>query len=225
MKKLKKKNIRMGIAVLVILLPLTLLAINQYIVSSMAGNIISEDVAAEMGADCILVLGAGLKPDGTPNDMLRDRLDKGIQLYQSGVAPKILLSGDNGQEEYDEVNAMKVYVSEKGIPEEDVFLDHAGFSTYESMYRAGYVFQVKTAIVITQEYHLYRALFDANHLGITAYGVSTESRTYAGQEYREIREIIARNKDFMIMFLKPEPTFLGEVIPISSDGNATHDEV
>jgi len=210
-------------AVIVILLLLAPLVINQYVVSSMAGYITSEKNATEIGADCILVLGAGLKPDGTPNSMLQDRLDKGIKLYNSGVAPKLLLSGDNGQKEYDELSAMRLYALEKGIPAEDIFLDYAGFSTYESMYRAGYIFKVKTAIVVTQKYHLYRALFDANHLGILAYGVSTESRTYAGQEYRQFREIMARNKDFLIMFLKPKPTYLGDVIPITSNGNASYD--
>jgi len=203
------------------LLLATPLIVNQYIVSSMAGYITSEEEVADIGADCILVLGAGLKPDGTPNDMLRDRLDKGIQLYRSGVAPKLLLTGDNGQKEYDEVTAMKLYVSGRGIPEEDIFLDYAGFSTYESMYRAGYVFQVKTAVVVTQQYHLYRALFDANQLGINAYGVSAEPTTYAGQGYRDFREALARNKDFLLMFLKPEPTYLGDVIPITLDGNAS----
>lgn len=223
MKKNRKNKLILGILIIPILLLIVLLVINKYVVSTASVYITSEENAAKIGADCILVLGAGLKSDGSPNYMLQDRLDKGIQLYNSGVAPKILLSGDNGQEEYDEVNAMKSYVLKRGIPKEDIFLDHAGFSTYESMYRAKAIFEVKTAIVVTQQYHLYRAIFNANQLGITAYGVNTKSRNYVGQSYREVREILARNKDFILMILKPEPTYLGDAIPITSNGVLSHD--
>lgn len=223
LKKRGKKKMTLGIVIFLMLLIIAPLVINKYVVSTTSIYIESEENAAQMEADCILVLGAGLKPDGTPNYMLQDRLDKGIQLYNSGVAPKLLLSGDNGQVEYDEVNAMKSYVLERGIPKEDIFLDHAGFSTYESMYRAKAVFEVETAIVVTQQYHLYRALFDANQLGITAYGVDTKSRDYAGQSYREVREILARNKDFILTLLKAEPRYLGDAIPINSNGVLSHD--
>ncbi len=185
--------------------------------------LLTDEAAAELNADCILVLGAGLKPDGTPNHMLQDRLDKGIELYREGVAPKLLLSGDNGQEEYDEVNAMKEYALNAGIPSKDIFMDHAGFSTYESMYRARDIFLVKKAIIITQKYHQYRALYTARGLGVEGYGVVAEPRIYAGQKYRDIREILARYKDFLKMTVKPEPTYLGETIPISGSGLASHD--
>lgn len=184
---------------------------------------ISDQQASSVKADCILILGAGLLPDGTPNRMLQDRLDKGIALYQSGAAPKILISGDNGQEEYDEVNAMKDYILKAGIKPEDIFMDHAGFSTYESMYRARDIFRVQKAIVITQKYHQYRALYIARGLGLEAYGVVSEPRSYNGQIYRELREILARNKDFFKVMLKPEPTYLGETIPINGSGLKSHD--
>lgn len=220
-KKIRKKRIYYTIIILfIIMLPFF---INFYILSSTSDYIILQEDAESIGADCILVLGAGLKPDGTPNHMLQDRLDVGITLYLQGAAPKLLLSGDNGQEGYDEVNAMKRYVLAAGIPAEDIFMDHAGFSTYESMYRAGSIFKVKSVIIITQKYHQYRAIYDARKLGLNAYGVVSEPRTYFGQGRREIREILARNKDYIKLLIKPEPTYLGEVIPISGSGLKSHD--
>lgn len=223
MKKQKKKRVLWIILLLLIAVPAVPLGISAFMKSSAEAYLIAEDFAAEPGADCILVLGAGLKPDGTPNHMLQDRLDKGIELYKAGAAPKLLLSGDNGQEQYDEVNAMKEYVLNAGVSPEDIFMDHAGFSTYESMYRARDIFLVKKAIIITQEYHQYRALYTARGLGIESFGVVSEPRVYAGQTYRDLREILARNKDFIKIMIQPEPTYLGEAIPISGSGFASHD--
>lgn len=222
-RKVRYKK-RIMIAMLVVaLLAITPLIINKYIMNSTNPYIINEIAMEAIKADCILVLGAGLKPDGTPNHMLKDRLDQGIALYKAGAAPKLLLSGDNGQERYDEVNAMKDYVLNEGVPSVDIFLDHAGFSTYESMYRAKAIFEVKKTIIITQRYHQYRSLYLARGFGIEAYGVVSEPRIYYGQSYREIREILARNKDFFMIIFKPEPTFLGDIIPINGSGLLSHD--
>lgn len=222
---MKRKRLLRGTLVLVVLILIAScpFVINAYIKSAMSPYIINERQAYSVGADCILVLGAGLKADGTPNLMLRDRLDKGISLYKAGAAPKLLLSGDNGQEQYDEVNAMKAYALQKGVPKEDIFLDHAGFSTYESMFRAKEIFRVKTVIVVTQKYHQYRALYTARGFRLTAYGVSAEQKDYVGQKYRELREVLARNKDFLKMIVKPNPTYLGDSIPINGSGLASHD--
>ena len=156
--------------------------------------------------------------------MLEDRLLEGINLYQNGVSDKILMSGDHGRDEYDEVNIMKDYAIEKRIPSEDIFMDHAGFSTYESIYRAKEIFQAKKVVIVTQRYHLYRALYIAKKLGLEAYGVGADPREYRGAFNREVREIIARNKDFIKCILKPKPTYLGEIIPISGNGDITNDE-
>ncbi len=217
-KKKRKKKVWVTVLILFALIMAAPFIISGHVKSSVSANLISEDEAAELGADCILVLGAGLKADGTPNFMLQDRLDKGIELYKAGAAPKLLLSGDNGQVEYDEVNAMKKYALDAGVPAEDVFLDHAGFSTYESMYRARDIFLVKKAIIVTQKYHQYRSLYIAKGLGIEGYGIIAEPRTYGGQLKRDIREILARDKDFFMVILKPEPTYLGDTIPISGSG-------
>ena len=102
-------------------------------------------------------------------------------------------------------------------------MDHAGFSTYESIYRAKEIFKAKKIIIVTQKYHLYRALYIANKLGLEAYGISADKKEYSGQIKREIREILARNKDIIQTIIKPKPTYLGEPIPVSGNGNITND--
>lgn len=178
----------------------------------------------DFDADCILVLGAGIKDSETPSDMLKDRLDVGIELYNQGVAPKILLSGDNGQVEYNEIHVMLNYAKEAGIPAEDIFCDHAGFSTYDSMHRAGSIFGAERVIVVTQEYHEYRALYIGDKLGLDVIGVASDQRSYFGQSYREAREMLARVKDFFKAMLKLEPTLGGEAIAISGSGVVSQDE-
>lgn len=173
--------------------------------------------------DCILVLGAGVKDNGTPSDMLTDRLLTGIALYESGVAPKLLMSGDHGTVGYDEVNTMKAFAIERGVPTEDIFMDHAGFSTYESLYRAKAVFGVKRLIIVTQEYHLSRALFIAEKLGLEAIGVGADIRTYRGQSLRDAREVLARAKDVVTTYFMTPPKYLGEKIDITGNGDVTND--
>ena len=202
-----------------------LLGINSWVKSSVRDYILTEEQAAQLtNMDCILVLGCKVGADGTLSHMLEDRLRQGVALYDLGAAPKLLMSGDHGTAEYDEVDAMKRYAVDAGIASQDVFMDHAGFSTYESVYRAKEVFQVRRVIIVTQEYHLYRALLVAREMGLEAYGVAVNYRTYVGQTARDIREILARVKDFGMTIFWPEPTYLGDVIPISGNGELTHDE-
>lgn len=186
-------------------------------------RIISLDAANEKRADCILVLGAGVRDDGTPSPLLADRLDRGIELYRQGAAEKLLMSGDHGQKDYDEVNVMKQYAIDRGVPSEDVFMDHAGFSTYESMYRARAVFCVKKLLVVTQSYHLPRALYDASQLGLEAWGIPSDQHQFGGQTYRDLREVLARNKDFLWCLIQPKPTYLGDAIPVTGSGDLTND--
>lgn len=175
-----------------------------------------EDLSS-ISPECILVLGASVTSDGVPSPILQDRLDTAIDLYNKGVAPKLLLSGDNGQMVYNEVKAMQNYALEAGVDENDIYLDHAGFSTYESIYRAKYIFKVDSMIVVTQTYHLYRSLYGCRRMGITVMGAAADQYTYAGQEKREIREVLARDKDFVKWIFKPQPTFLGDAVPISAE--------
>lgn len=174
-------------------------------------------------ADAVLVLGAQVKADGTPSKMLKERLDTGIEVYKAGLTDRIIMSGDHGRKDYDEVNVMKNYAVERGVPSEHIFMDHAGFSTYESMYRAKEIFLADKLIVVTQKYHLYRAVYDAEAMGITAQGVPCDTRIYSGDKYRKLREAVAVIKDAGYAVIKPEPTFLGDVIPVSGNGNITND--
>ena len=194
---------------------------NLVVVNTAKKSIITPEKAAECtAADCIVVLGAGVR-NGKPTSMLRDRLLTGISLYENGAAPKIIMSGDHGTADYDEVNVMKSFAVERGVPDEDIFMDHAGFSTYDTVYRAKAIFEADSVIIVSQKYHLYRAIYTAEKLGIKAVGVSADLDTYAGQTKRDLREILARDKDFFKCIIKPEPTYLGEKIPVSGNGNQT----
>lgn len=220
-----KRKWRMAVLILLLLVAAVIvgaLGINAYVVLRTKDQILTPEEMTAYDADCILVLGCLVREDGTPSNMLHDRLQRGVELYKAGAAPKLLMSGDHGREDYDEVNTMKQFALDAGIASADVFMDHAGFSTYESLYRAKEVFGVKKVIIVTQKYHLYRALHIANKLGLEAVGVAADYRSYAGQTYRDVREILARNKDFFTGIFQPEPTYLGEMIPIFGSGDLTN---
>ncbi|WP_242981383.1 SanA/YdcF family protein [Ruminiclostridium sufflavum] len=199
------------------------LILNAYVKASVRDKIITGEQAASIDSDCVLILGAGVWSDGNPSAMLEDRLLEGIKLYNGGASEKLLMSGDHGRNEYDEVNVMKKFAIDRGIPSENIFMDHAGFSTYESLYRARDIFGAGKIIIVTQKYHLYRALYIADKLGIEAYGVASDPRRYAGQMRMSFREILARVKDFFNAIVQPEPTFLGDTISIRGNGDATND--
>jgi len=225
--KTKKKTLRRIFSLFLCLCILGITAltvINTAVKLSTEKQILTAADAAKLeGIDCILVLGCGVREDGTPSDMLCDRLTRGVELYEMGAAPKLLMSGDHGRQEYNEVAVMKQFAIDAEIPSDDVFMDHAGFSTYESIYRAKEVFQADKILIVTQKYHLYRAIHIADRLGVEAYGVDADYRSYAGQSVRDLREVLARVKDWAKCIFKPEPTFLGDAIPVSGDGNFTND--
>ena len=202
------------------------LILNGHVKAVTRDNILTVEEANKLeDIDCIIVLGCLVRDDGTLSDMLRDRLIVGVKLYEAGASPKIIMSGDHGRVDYDEVNAMKQYAIDNGVPSSDVFMDHAGFSTYETIYRAKEVFGADKVLIVTQEYHLYRALYIAKQLGIEAYGVSADLNTYGGQTKRDVREILARCKDFAMCIIKPEPTYVGDSIPINGNGDITNDKI
>lgn len=222
MKKNFKRIISVVLLVTFILAQIPLL-INIYIFEFSSKYILTVEEASERNVDCVLVLGAGVWGD-SPSHMLEERLNKGIEVYNTGCTDRILMSGDHGRENYDEVNVMKDFAIACGAVEDEVFMDHAGFSTYESMYRARDVFQVQSLVIVTQEYHLYRAIYDARKLGLEAYGVCADGQyNYAlsVKAYNNTREALARCKDFVWCIFKPQPTYLGEAIPISSSGTLT----
>lgn len=223
MAKVRKHGL-MGTALLVIVGAVVLVAAvagitNAVVIKTGGDRIVSAQTAASGDAQCILVLGASVLADGTPSGILQDRIDRGIELYFAGAAPKIIMSGDNGTESYNEVLAMKNYAIAKGVPSEDIFCDHAGFSTYESMYRAKHVFGVERMVVVTQTYHLYRALYAANGLGIDAVGVESDLHTYGGQPMFDLREIPARTKDFFQTLVANPSKFVGDPISLSGSGD------
>lgn len=170
--------------------------INLYIVHTGGKQIYTVEQMRGSKADCILVLGAGLKPDGSPSDMLRDRLSFACDLWEEGVSDTVLVSGDRASESYDEVTAMKNYLLAHGVPEEAILEDPKGYSTSESLKRAKDVFGYENVVVVTQRYHLYRALYIAQKTGLDAKGVNSDPFTYRGQTLRDIREFAARIKDF-----------------------------
>lgn len=218
------KKILISILITLIGFLLVIMTINFYVADSTKNQIIDEKEALNLqNIDCILVLGASVR-NGKPSPLLEDRIKKAIELYKLGTAPKIIMSGDHGTKEYNEVSVMKNYAIEQGVPSEDIFMDHAGFSTYDSVYRAKEIFKVQNIVIVTQEYHLYRALYISNKLGLNAYGVKANPQKYSDALYREAREVLARNKDFVKCIFKPESILLGEEIPIIGNGDVTNDK-
>ena len=219
--KRKYKVLIFVIAGIALLIGIAAVSLSVYMVKATEKNIFTADTFKnDEKADCILILGAGVKDD-KPKPMLRDRLLTGIELYKSGAADKIIMSGDHGRADYDEVNVMRAFALEQGVRAEDIFLDHAGFSTYDSVYRAKNIFGAENIIIVSQKYHLYRALYISEKLDVKAAGVSANLNTYGGQLKRDIREIIARDKDFFKCIVKPEAEIMGDKIPLDGDGSIT----
>ena len=214
------RRIATVLLVCVLAVATTVLAVDAR-VASIGGRLVDPPTCRRF--DCILVPGA-LVYGTTPSAMLQDRLDAAVEWYEAGCSDRILVSGDHGRDGYDEVNAMRAYLEEAGIPPERIFLDHAGFDTYDTLLRARDVFQVRSALIATQRFHLLRALYIADRLGVEAIGVETDRRAYGRESWYRIREYFARCKAFLdCEVLHSQPTFLGEPIPISGSGLATRD--
>ena len=222
----KKRKINRMIKIMIIgiiILMIAIFSLNIYVVNNTKNEIVKEENVSNIeGVDCILILGAGIWGD-KPSPMLEDRLKEGIVLYKQGTTKKIIMSGDHSREDYDEVKIMKEYAESEGVSSEDIFMDHAGFSSYDSVYRAKEIFGVQKMIIVTQKYHLYRSLYIAKKLGIEAYGIESNLRTYPGQVFREIREILARDKDYFKCIMKPEASIMGEKISLDGSGDITND--
>ena len=212
------------VCIFIIIISGALLLIN--IVQIKGGKRIVKKENLPKKVDAIIVLGAGIKDNGDPSNILDDRLSSALDIISIGIKGKLLLSGDHSRTDYNEVASMKKYIlCKSNIDEKNIFLDHAGFSTYDSIYRANKIFRVKSAIIVTNEYHLPRALYLANKLGIDAYGYASDKRKYYYIQWYKQREKLAQIKDFMyVNIFKEKPTFLGDEIPInSSDGRVTDD--
>lgn len=177
---------------------------------------IYDDVAEAPNAEVALIPGAAIFPDGSLSSIFLDRADTAIELYRAGKVSKILVSGDNSTEGHNEVNPVRLYLISKGVPDENIFLDHAGFDTYSSMYRARDIFGVTSLLISTQSFHLPRAVFIAHRLGLDARGVNADVGHMLFRNY--IREVLAVEKAILDLLWHREPKYLGESIPITGDG-------
>ena len=214
------KSMLAFVVAVVLLFALVVAGTNAYVIGTTKDRIVSEGEAATFAGDCIVVLGAAVTPSEEPSGILEDRLDEAISLYQAGAASKIIMSG-NQEPGYDEPSVMKEYAVSCGVPSDAIFCDYAGFNTYDTIYRAANVFGVQRAIVVTQTYHLYRALYAAQGLGMDAVGVPSDFHEYDGQEYYDVREIGARTKDFFKTLFKVPSTFVGDPISLDQSGDVT----
>jgi SanA protein len=201
---------------------LFILIINLYF-QQVAKNYIYSDINKIPSVYTALIPGSLVYGDSSLSLIVRDRVDKAIELYKAGKINRFLVSGDHGTKKYDEVNCMKRYLKEQGIPEEDIFLDHAGFDTYSSIVRAEKVFDVKDMIIVSQDYHLQRALYIAHKKGIIAYGFIADKRKYPGMRIFQLREYLANVKAFFFVLFNLSPRFLGPEIPISGDSKLSYD--
>lgn len=166
-------------------------------------------------ADTTLILGALVYTNGEMSPMLSDRVETAVALYKAQKVNHILVSGDHSRVEYDEVNIIKDHLLDLGIPAEDIFLDHAGLDTYDSLYRARDIFQIESLIVVSQNFHLGRAVYIAKELGLEAYGLSSDLQEYRNVEKYEFRELFANLKAFIDLSFGVGPKYLGDPIPIS----------
>ena len=200
----------LGILALAMMVPIVIrITVEPYIAPSV-------DVVPQ--TEVALILGASVFR-GSPSPILAERADTAIALYKKGKISKILVTGDNGALSYDEVTPVRKYLLDAGVASPDIFLDHAGFDTYISMYRAREVFLTRSLTIVTQDFHLPRALWIARHLGLEAYGVVAEGGEHSPYDY--VREIPASIKALFDVIVNRQPKYLGPTLPLSGDGKET----
>lgn len=214
------KRLIISMCCLVIVATAVYFAVNTYVDISAKNYIVTLNNAPE--SDAVIILGAFVYKSGDPSPLLKDRIDYGYELYKAGKVKKILVSGDHGTKEYDEVNAMKDYLLGKGVPRDDIFLDHAGFNTYDSMYRAKEIFGIETMLISTQQFHINRSVYIARRMGIDAYGYPSDDKKIYGMNYLNFRESIAKIRAVVDTdILRRKPKYLGDSIPIMGSGTLT----
>ena len=217
---LKKILKFLGVGAVIIFL--AIFFINFYILEKSV-DYIYKNIENVPKSQVALILGAKVNADGSMSDVFMDRTLKALELYKAGKVDKLLVSGDHGLAEYDEVNAVKNFLLKRGVGKKDIFLDYAGFDTYDSIYRAREIFQVDSLVIVTQEFHLPRAVYIARALGIEASGYVADRQEYVKASLFALREALARVKAFGNVILGSEPKVLGEAIPIYGDGTASWD--
>ena len=213
------------ILIILCMIILSVLSMNIYVRLSSYKQIVNKKNYSKLkDIDCLLVLGCGIINNERPTLMLKDRIEKSVELYKLGLSQKIIMSGDHSRNNHDEVNIMKNHAIKNGVPSQDIFMDHAGFCSYDSIYRAKEIFGAEKIIIVTQKYHLYRSLYIANKLGIKAYGIKADARIYVKILYYEMRELLAVCKNIFKCRKMPKPRFLGEKISLNQSGDVTNDK-
>jgi SanA protein len=216
-----KKIIKIGLIISALII-IGALLLDLYIVKTTKSKIYAK-TSQIPNAYTGLILGSKVYNNGNPSGILKDRLDAGLELYKKNKIKRFLLSGDHGTKQYDEVNSMKKYLLKKGVSEKDIFLDHAGFDTYNSLFRAKEIFLVKDLIIVTQQFHLKRSLFIAKNIGLNAVGYVADKHQYSIANKMKIREKLANVKAFLELSINRKPTFLGHKIPITGDSSKSFD--
>ena len=216
------KVILITVVVLILLAVLTVFSVDRW-VAWKGGRAIMESEELEPPYDAIIVLGAQVLNNSYPSVMLQDRLDSSVELYQAGFSDRILVTGDHREDNYNEVRVMGRYLLEQGIPDEVIFMDHYGLDTYDSIYRSHHVFEIEKAIVVTQTFHLQRALYIARSLDFDYHGYASDARNYQSSTYTFLREYGARLKAVYEVKSDALPTRLDPVMPISGDGRDTRE--
>ncbi len=215
------KKIIVIVIITSVIFAISVIGVNWYVSSNGERHI--ETMESIDRADCIIVLGAAVFGDSVSYTLAK-RLDTAIEVYRAGKAPKIIVSGDHGRPEYNEVSVMREYLIQNGISKENIFMDHAGFNTYDTMYRAKDIFLAESAIIVTQREHLVRFLYIANKLGISSVGVESENYDEYEMKVQKTREFLARVKAFLqCEILHSKPKYLGETIPVWGSGLITED--
>ena len=217
-KVFTKRNIYAFIACAILIPP----SINLLVYLSSRGFITNDSTKLSQKYT-VIVPGARAYSLRSLSPILEDRLAKAYHLYSKKLVKRFLLTGDHGQKNYDEVNAMRVYLLNKGVKESDIFLDHAGFNTYDSLFRAKAIFKVDNAIIVTQGYHLYRAVYIARKLGINAQGYRADRRRYLHIRAYKARELLAIVKSYLETWILRSPRYLGESIPITGNSKLSWD--
>ncbi len=198
---------------------LVLILVNFY-VKSQTNSLIYESISQVPKIEVGIIFGAGINGD-KPSKYLKDRLDAGILLYKSKKINKILLSGDNGNDQHDELTVMKKYCFANGVDTTKIYIDYAGFDSYSTMYRAKVIFKIDKAILISQKYHLNRAVFLGNKLGVNSQGFSANVGDYNGYKYVCFREYFSTFKSAIDVLRNRKPHFLGDSVSINGFSNYT----
>lgn len=220
-EKLKKISL---VTIAFLLLGILAVSILDYYIKTSSKPYTFKTINKLPDAHTVIVLGASVTSNGNLSVMLRDRVESALFLYNEGKVKRFLLSGDNATVNYNEPKAMKKYLIERGVPEDHIYLDYAGFDTYDTMYRSKAVFEVQSAIIVTQEFHLPRAIYIARKMGLSYTGYTGDKRIYAHQDYNAKREFLANIKAYLELAFRKEPTYLGSKIPIEGKPQSSYEK-